>query len=170
MYIFLIGMMGCGKSAIGKQLSDYFKKPFIDTDVVIETKENKTINEIFNSQGESYFRKIESETLRNINKSSIISCGGGIIIDALNRNFMNEHGHTIYLKTSISVLEERLEGQSKRPLLDHNDNKKSLEKLYKSRKDLYEQTADFTLITNNLSIRKVESKILEHLKNEKNYS
>ena len=165
MYIFLMGMMGCGKSAIGKQLSDYFKKPFIDTDVVIET-----INEIFNSQGESYFRKIESETLRNINKSSIISCGGGIIIDALNRKFMNEHGHTIYLKTSISVLEERLEGQSKRPLLDHNDNKKSLEKLYKSRKDLYEQTADFTLITDNVSIRKVESKILDHLKNEKNYS
>jgi shikimate kinase len=170
MHIFLIGMMGSGKSTVGKQLSIDINRPFIDTDEVIESKENMTINEIFNDHGENYFRKIESKTLRSLDNSTIVACGGGIIIDHLNRKYLKKQGYTIYLQTSISVLEARLENQNKRPLINEATIKISLENILNNRKNFYQETADFTITTDKLSVEKISTKILDHLKNEKNYS
>ena len=92
MNIFLVGPMGSGKSSLGKKLAKSLDKKFIDTDKEIEKKENKTINEIFENNGEKYFREKEKEFLKSIPNSlnMVIATGGGIITDQENREKLNE--------------------------------------------------------------------------------
>ena len=98
MNIYLIGMMGCGKTTIARNLSKIINKNYIDTDSIIELKENMTINEIFSKLGESHFRKIESEVLQSIAKNSIIACGGGIILKKINREFLKKKWYNSLFK------------------------------------------------------------------------
>ena len=87
MNIFLVGPMGSGKSSLGKKLAKSLARKFVDTDKEIEKKESKTINEIFENNGENYFRKKEKEFLINIpnNLNLVIATGGGIVLDQENR-------------------------------------------------------------------------------------
>ena len=170
MRIFLIGMMGSGKSSVGELLSRSLDLKFVDVDQVIQKEEDETINGIFKKKGEAYFREIESITLKKIKDYAIVSCGGGIIKKENNRKFLKKSGITFYLKAKVETLEKRLINDKKRPLIDKSDLKKSLEKIYYERKSLYKNCANFTIQTDETSLGDICDLIKEKLKIEKIYS
>ena len=120
MNIYLIGMMGSGKSTVGKTLSKKMHKPFIDLDSEIEKGIGNNISEIFDIDGEEQFRKMETKQLKQYSKS-IVACGGGIILKDENRDFINENGITILLTASMEELSHRLSNSGNRPLLSDNN-------------------------------------------------
>ena len=108
MNIYLIGMMGSGKSTVGNLVAQKMRLQFIDLDIEIENFVGKPIKEIFKKNSEEFFRKIESKCLKRQSKS-IIACGGGIILEDKNISYINKHGKTVLLtalsKTTSSELE-----------------------------------------------------------------
>lgn len=117
--------MGSGKSYVGKKLAAELQFDFLDLDALIESTENQTIADVFNTKGEAYFRNIESENLKKIekNKKIIISTGGGTPCFFDNMDFMNDNGTTIFLNPTIDILFERLRSETtKRPLLADNSD------------------------------------------------
>lgn len=154
--IYLIGFMGAGKTTLAQQVAQQYNYLHIDTDMVIEQEQNNTIEGIFDSLGETEFRKLEAETLRNINfsKNTIISTGGGLPCFHKNMDWMNANGITIYLKHSIYDLKERLKKDSKkRPLLKNTKNLTFLshiEGLMQQRTPYYEQ-AKFVISSSLIS-------------------
>ena len=149
--ICIMGLMGSGKSIIGKDLGKYSKLKFYDTDKEIELIAEKSINEIFKKYGESYFRKIEEKIcLELLTKNNcIISLGGGSIINKNIRKAINQNSYSIYLEVNLDNLENRLKSSKKRPLLNKNsNNKKTLENLYNERQKFYEK-ADFIVNNDN---------------------
>ena len=169
MKIFFIGMMGSGKTTLAKKLSDLMNKSYVDIDNLIEMEENMSISEIFSNYGEDYFRKIESIKLQSIVNSKIIACGGGIIIHKNNREFLNENGFTIYLKTSLPILAKRLKGKNRRPLLNNEDLQNSLRGIYHKRRKLYEDTADLIIEADGKSLNRIATIIQEKFINEENH-
>ena len=112
--------MGSGKSTVGKKISAALDWDLIDLDKEIERREGKSLHEIFSGEGEGYFRKIESEVLRDLitDKNIIISCGGGTPCFNSNMEFMLENGITVYLKMEAEQLKSRLiNSHSTRPLI-----------------------------------------------------
>ena len=121
MTIFLVGFMGCGKSTLGKKLAKNLDFNFIDLDDFIEDCEARTIQEIFEINGESYFRKLERFYLLKVinNKNIVISVGGGTPCFYDNINQMNKNGLTIYINMPTKVLVNRLKSSNKfRPLIE----------------------------------------------------
>ena len=168
MNIYLIGMMGSGKTTIARNLSKIINKNYIDTDSIIEVKENMTINEIFSKLGESHFRKIESEVLQSIANDSIIACGGGIILKKVNREFLKKSGITVYLKTSIPILVNRLKGQNLRPLINDKNITNALIDIFYKREILYEKTANVQIDTDDKTIEDIIFNLKEKLIIEEN--
>lgn len=162
---YLVGFMGTGKSTVGAELSKFWGIPVFDTDVEIVHKEKKTINEIFQSQGEAYFRKLESDVLKEIgNDDCIITTGGGIILKEENRNFLKEKGRVVLLKASIDEIIKRLETDESRPLLQ-KDKKQSVITLYNDRLNYYEEVADIIINTTGKTIEQVVTEITGCLTN-----
>tara|TARA_Y200000002_G_scaffold204075_1_gene168394 strand:- start:1122 stop:1676 length:555 start_codon:yes stop_codon:yes gene_type:complete len=154
----IMGLMGSGKSIIGKDLSKYSNFKFYDTDKEIELKTKKSINEIFENDGESYFRKIEEKIcLELLTKNNcIISLGGGSIINKKIRKAINQNSYSIYLQVKLDNLENRLKSSKKRPLLNKNSSKiETLENLYNERRKFYEK-ADFIVNNDNDKIQVLE--------------
>ena len=163
--ICIIGLMGSGKSIIGKDLSKFLKFKFYDTDKEIELITKKSINTIFEEKGELYFRDIEEEICINLlaNNNCVISLGGGSIINKKIRNEIKQNSYSIYLKVKLNNLLNRLKTSNKRPLLNKSlDRKKTLENIYNERKKFYEK-ADF-IINND----KDKIQVLEKIKFELN--
>ncbi len=135
MNIYLIGMPGCGKSTIGKKLSEEINFSYVDLDKYIENKASKTIPQIFDSVGEDGFRLLEKEALLDfMNKNSyVISCGGGIIKNISNKQLMN--GKVIYIDVDIEELKRRISNDKEniRPMF----RTKTVLELYKERYDKY---------------------------------
>ena len=159
--ICIIGLMGSGKSIIGKELSKSLDLKFYDTDKEIELITKKSINEIFEKDGESYFRKIEEKIcLQLLTKNNcIISLGGGSIINKNIRKAINQNSYSIYLEVKLDNLENRLKSSKKRPLLNKStNNKETLENLYNQRRKFYEK-ADFIVNNDN-----DKSQVLEKIK------
>ena len=169
MKIFLIGMMGSGKSSVGEKLSEYIDIPFFDTDNILVDNEGISIKEIFKKKGEQYFRQIEKESLKKIRGDGVISCGGGSILAKENRNYLKNKGYTIYLKSSLSTLKKRLSNDINmdRPLIDYKNIKKSLKAIYEERKLLFFESANDTVITDNKSLDDICKTIIKHIKVEK---
>ena len=145
--IFLIGMMGSWKTTIGKKLAKESNLKFLDTDDAVQLRTSKSIPAIFKDEGEAYFRKIESNVLREGLKDGykIISTGGGIVLLSKNRSFLKNKGYTIYLRASIEVLVKRINNVNNRPLLKADLLEAQLNSILKNRKLFYEDVADFTL-------------------------
>lgn len=156
--IYFTGFMGAGKTTIGKALSEKLSFPVYDTDDYIIQKENRTIEDIFKTDGEEYFRKIEAQVLRALPKENvIITTGGGMILNEENRAYMKENGTVIFLYCSPEVVFERLKEDTSRPLLA-GDKKKEIETRLRKRLPLY-QEAHFTIDTCNLTIEETITKI-----------
>lgn len=133
--ILLIGMPSCGKTSMGKMLAEKLKRDFYDTDKLIEEEEGKTIPEIFEEKGEDYFRNLESKILKDLSKRNglVIATGGGAPLREENRYYILQNSLVIYLNRNLENLET-----SGRPLSKNLDN---LKKLYKERKEIYEDLA-----------------------------
>ena len=165
----IMGLMGSGKSIIGKDLSKYSKLKFYDTDKEIELITKKSINEIFEKDGEAYFRKIEEKICLELLKKNncIISLGGGSIINKNIRKAINQNSYSIYLEVKLNNLVNRLKSSKRRPLLNKNLNKKeTLENLYKKRRKYFEK-ADFIVKNNNNKfevLEKIKSKLNSYAK------
>ena len=147
--ICIMGLMGSGKTIIGKDLSKYLNLNFYDTDKEIELMTKKKINEIFEEEGESYFRDIEEKVCIEILTidNCVISLGGGSIISKKIRKTIKNNSYSIYLQVTLNNLLNRLKFSRKRPLLNNNSNKSEImRKLLKDRQKYYEK-AD--LIINN---------------------
>ena len=170
MIFYLIGMMGSGKSSVGKLLANKLQFSSIDIDKEIEKDEKLSIKEIFEKKGENYFREIESKYLLRKRKLAVVSCGGGIILCKKNREFLKTTGYTIYLKSSIATLEKRLLNENGRPLLNNDNLKETLINIYSKRKTLYTYSANTTIITDRRSVKEVCELIIKKLKIEKIYS
>ena len=162
--ICLIGLMGAGKTLIGRELSKKLNFSFIDTDNEIEKYMGYKINEIFTKHGENYFRKIEEEICLKFldNTNSVISLGGGSIINKNIRNILKKNSYSIYLKVKIDILIKRLQNSKKRPLLKNKDKKFELNKIYEKRKDFY-NNADL-IIENNFEKKEIINNILFNIK------
>ena len=163
----LTGMMGVGKTSIGKILSQKLSMKFIDIDQIIERKLNTTISDIFKKKGEKFFRKYEEKiTLNEVSKlNTVISLGGGAFINPKIRQQVQIHCMSFWLDLDIPLLKERLINSKKRPLLKNNDLNSVLEKIYKDRKKIY-SLADFKIDCKKLNVESVANKIIELYENK----
>ena len=162
--ICIIGLMGSGKSMIGKDLSKYLNLNFYDTDKEIELMTKKKINEIFEEEGESYFRDIEEKVCIEIlsNDNCVISLGGGSIISKKIRKIIKKNSYSIYLQVRLNNLLTRLKFSRKRPLLNNNSNKSEIMRKLLNDREKYYEKAD--LIINNdgdksLALNKIKSQL-----------
>ena len=155
-------MMGSGKTTTGKVLSKNLRFHFEDLDTTIESIFKLSTNEIFLKYGEKEFRNAETKALLN-SEAVIISCGGGVILKRENRSFIKK-GVSFFLNVDLNELVRRLEHANNRPLLNSKNLKEDLESLWKKRKDLYLDTADYVININNESPNDIAQKIMEYVK------
>ncbi|WP_052256384.1 shikimate kinase [Salinicoccus sp. YB14-2] len=158
----LTGFMGSGKTTAGKRVAGVTGKEFIDLDHYIVEENGQSINSIFESQGESGFRQIEKEALKNVigNTDAVISTGGGIITYEESRNLLKENrNHTVYfLSAPFDLLYERVKNDEGRPMLKNGYD--STKKLYDSRLKFYEETSHYQ-IDASLDVAEIETILLE---------
>ena len=158
----LTGMMGAGKSTIGKSLAKKLSYTFIDIDKKIEKKEGCKINLIFKKKSENYFRRIENNiTLDELKKQkSVISLGGGAFLNTSIRRKVKSSSISFWLDVELNELVKRLRKSKKRPLLVKNNLKETIKKIYLERKKTYNE-ADFRIKCSFLKPDKIVRKILE---------
>lgn len=165
--IFLIGLMGTGKTTVGRQLARKLKMNFYDSDRVIEERTGVDIPLIFEKEGEAGFRKREVDIIDELTQKQgiILATGGGAVLDAENRNHLINRGTVFYLKSNLNTLIERTSKDKSRPLLQADEPVEIiLKRLLEERGPLYEETADYIIETANNSIHGVIQAIIKPLK------
>jgi shikimate kinase len=165
--IALIGLMGAGKSAVGRRLAAAAKMDFIDTDTAVEEKAGRSISEIFAREGEPVFRRMEAAAVSDAagKENTVVSCGGGAVLDRANIDALRHNAVIIYLFAEPSVMLRRvLNSREKRPLLQMVDPAEAMEGLLKHRKPLYEGAADLIVNTSELDIDGVVQNILAEMR------
>lgn len=158
----LTGMMGVGKSTVGKNLAQKLSYNFVDIDRTIESREGSTINLIFKNKSESYFRKLENEiSLEKLKeKNTVISLGGGAFLNKSIRREVKNTSVSFWLDVDVSELIKRLKKTKKRPLLYNKNLNVTVNKIYLERKKTYSE-ADFRIKCNFLGPDKIVDKILK---------
>ena len=153
--IFLIGLMGSGKSTVGKILANRLDMVFFDSDDEVEKRNGVDIQTIFEIEGEQGFREREQVIISELAKkpNAVIATGGGVVLSVANRFVMNNSGVIIYLKASVNSLYARIKNSSHRPLLKTKQPKAKLAELYFKRRAIYENLADISIHTNNTMTR-----------------
>lgn len=142
----LIGLMGSGKSTIGRRLAATLHLPLIDLDEWIVQQQGRSIPDIFSACGEEGFRDIESEALQQaLQQQAVIATGGGIVMREENRRLLREHPPVIWLRAAPEFLARRIDGDMNRPLIAQGDTLNKLQKLAEVRYPLYAQCADYVL-------------------------
>jgi shikimate kinase len=164
--IVIIGFMATGKTRVARYLANLLGKEYVSTDEMIIEKENKTINSIFEEEGEIRFRELEIEVIKAISKMDniVVDCGGGIVLNWINVVRLQEKGIIILLKASIEQILERSALSPERPLLNVQDAQKEINALLRFRKPFYERAADVCIDTTNLMTDDVVTRILEIVK------
>ena len=165
MKIFLVGPMGSGKSKIGKLLSSQLNLNLIDIDREIEAKFEKTIVDIFASEGEQGFRKKEIDFLTEINEieDAVVSTGGGIIEASANRDILNKEEYVVFLNASVESQFQATKDKTKRPLLNNENPRQVLESLYENRLELYKSVSNLELSPDLLSNEDIVKEIINFL-------
>jgi shikimate kinase len=163
--IFLIGLMGAGKSTVGKVLAKKLGRRFLDADHVIEERCGVKIPVIFEMEGEDGFRKREAQTIREITAEHdiVLATGGGAVLSPENRQLLNERGTVIYLHANPVELWYRTKGGEGRPLLQNGDARKILESLYSIRDPLYREIADHVIETGKPSVNQLVNTLIMQL-------
>ena len=165
--ILLCGMMGSGKTTVGRSLAAALGWSFLDSDTLIEERVGRAIAQIFSTHGEACFRKLESEVLAELpRQKTVIALGGGAVLDATNRERVHETGTVVWLDASAQAILERVGAAEDRPLLRGLDADARLEKLTRlleERRDAYSQAADARVDTDGLGTAEVRVLIQEQL-------
>ncbi len=164
-HIFLTGFMGAGKTSVGRALSEKLRMDFLDLDSEVQKAEGRSIRDIFEEDGESFFRLRETEMLESIcarSSPTVVSTGGGVILNVRNRETMDASGEVFYLKADIDTLWKRVRGKKHRPLLDAPDAYLKLKELFKERENIYDK-APHVVFTDNMSIFEVAERIINTL-------
>ncbi|PYJ72037.1 MAG: shikimate kinase [Verrucomicrobia bacterium] len=165
--IALIGMMGVGKSLVGKALEQKTGLSRFDTDEITSSKLKMPIKEIFSTHGEEHFRNLETETLRSISleKPAIIVTGGGIVLRAENVDLLRQLGTVVWLDADEKTLRMRIRSLSDRPLLQTANPGATLSELLAAREPLYRRAADLRVDVSQKQPEEVAELILENIKN-----
>ncbi|MDG2252428.1 MAG: shikimate kinase [Methylophilaceae bacterium] len=147
--IYLVGLMGSGKTTVGKLASKKLGKSFIDSDHLIEERTGVRVPLIFEYEGEEGFRKRETKVLEELvtMKNIILATGGGIILEEINQKLLVKNGLVIYLKADYDLLASRLKSDLTRPLLQGVDIKDKLKNLLKERDPIYKSISDYVIET-----------------------
>lgn len=157
--------MGCGKSSTGRMLASLLQFKFVDTDDWIEKKAGKRISEIFATEGEPAFRKLESDVVRELEglQRCVISTGGGLIVNPENLESLKKHAMVFCLWASPETLYERVKNQNHRPLLNDPDPARKIRTLLEARTPAY-RNADVLVSTERRSLREVAQHIANHFR------
>ena len=163
--VFLVGPMGAGKSAVGRQLARLLHLDFVDSDEEIEARTGVDIQFIFEKEGEAGFRKREAKVIDDLTQRDriVLATGGGVIMDPANRNHLGARGFVIYLHTSVDQQLARTRKGRERPLLEQDDPRMVLEALMAAREPLYREIADLTVDTDGRKVKAVATEILDKL-------
>lgn len=161
--LILVGMMGCGKTTVGKLLADHLNWAFIDTDQMIMERTGLTIPVIFKEKGERYFRRLEQEVITGVSRWTrvVVATGGGAVIAQENRQVMKENGLVFYLRAVARVLAKRVGVEEGRPLLAGKKLIVELEKLLAAREGYYREAADVVLNTDDLNLEQVVEQVIK---------
>lgn len=153
--IYLVGFMGCGKSAIGRRLSYYLKMPYYDMDHEIVRQQGMTIPEMFEKYGEARFREIETEFLRTFrDEACIIATGGGVAIREENRKIMRRTGLVFFLDALFDDIYLRIRNDKNRPIVQ-TSTEQELKELYLYRRKFYREAGHIQVLTANRSLRQI---------------
>lgn len=163
--IALVGMPGAGKTTVGRHLARRLGGEFIDLDALIEERLGCKIRAFFEANGETAFRQIETETLESLHPSplSVLSTGGGVVVQPRNRELLRERWTVMYLQSSPEELYRRLRHDTQRPLLQVSNPLAKLRELYAQRDPLYRQTAQFVIETGRPSVQRLVGMIAMQL-------
>ncbi|UWE15888.1 bifunctional shikimate kinase/3-dehydroquinate synthase AroKB [Herbaspirillum huttiense] len=163
--IFLVGLMGAGKTTIGRALAKKLNKRFVDSDHEIEARTGATIPVIFEIEGEENFRRREAEIIRELaaQPDIVLATGGGAVLRAENRENLKKGGTVVYLRASINQILQRTGRDKNRPLLQTADPRRKLEELSRQRDPLYREVADFVVETNRPNVQFLVQTIISHL-------
>jgi len=163
MIIYFVGMMGSGKTTVSKIFAEKTNYPFIDLDILIQEKAKKSIQEIFEGDGEKLFRKLESETLEALSgEDAVIACGGGIVLKESNLKQLKS-GTVVYLKASIPKLIHRLEKVNNRPLIKGKNIEDELLSILDERGRLYTEAANIIIDVNDKTPEQITNNLIEQL-------
>lgn len=145
--LIMVGLMGSGKTTIGRALARHLGKDFVDSDEEIQTRTGVTIPHIFDIEGEAGFRQRESAVIRDLagRDNMVLATGGGAVLAEQNRELLQQNGIVIYLKASVHDLWQRTRHDRSRPLLQTSDPHAKLTELFQQRDPLYRQVADIVI-------------------------
>ena len=154
--------MGAGKSTIGREMANALGRPFLDIDHEVVKSSGADIQWIFDVEGEEGFREREKDILQELvsKKNIVLATGGGIILSKSNRDLLSENGIVIYLKSNQKDLIKRMKNDKTRPLLKNGNIEEIIKKLCKEREPLYQEIADFEIMTKNKRIHEVVNEII----------
>ena len=157
-----MGMMGAGKTTVGRQLAKRLGKSFCDSDREIEARTGVRVAVIFDIEGEAGFRKREAEAIEQLTALDdiVLATGGGAVLDPRNREVLKTRGFVIYLHAQPLVLCQRTRIDKSRPLLQGGDPRDRLEKLYAERDPLYREVADLVIDTGRQSVSSLLALVL----------
>ncbi len=163
--IFLVGMMGSGKSTVGRRLAAVLGRPFIDADKEIEARCGVPVATIFELEGEAGFRRREAALIEDLTLRTglVLATGGGAVLSPENRRLLHERGFVVYLKASAHDLWLRLRNDRVRPLLRAPDPRRRIGELVEARGPMYQECAHLTVSTGRQPVERVVAEIVAAL-------
>ncbi len=163
--IFLVGLMGAGKTTIGRQLARRLGKRFVDSDHEIEARTGASIPWIFEIEGEASFRRREADMIRELSgqEGIVLATGGGAVLNPASRELLAARGTVVYLRASIGSIMQRTAHDRNRPLLQTADPRRKLEELMAQRDPLYRAVADLVIDTGRPNVQSMVQTILDQI-------
>ncbi|HUV10862.1 MAG TPA: shikimate kinase [Acidimicrobiia bacterium] len=162
-HLVLVGLMGAGKTTVGRRCAERMARPFVDTDELVEALVGRSVAEIFATDGEGTFRDLERSAVADACAAPapvVIACGGGAVLDPVNRAALKARGFVVWLQAASDRLAARVGTGDDRPLLRGGAAREQLERLAAVRSDLYEAVADVAVTTDDRDVEQVVDAVL----------
>lgn len=169
--IFLIGLMGSGKTTVGRILARKLNMRFVDSDHEIEVRTGASVSMIFEIEGEASFRQREAEVIQDLVRRNdiVLATGGGVVLDAGSRALLAAHGTVVYLRASVNSILQRTAHDRNRPLLQTDDPRQRIEELARQREPLYNEIADIVVETGRPNVQFLAQSIFAQLTHRKDH-
>ena len=172
MHIILVGLPGCGKSTVGRQLGRRLGLPFVDSDAVIEQRAGMPIRDFFEQFGEARFRDLEEAVIDELTQGppGVLATGGGAVLRPATRERLRARGTVVYLRSHPERLIARLRRDTKRPLLQVADPLARLKELQRQRDPLYKEVAGYVIDVQSTSLSMLVNRVLMQLELQSSHS